>query len=297
MGRCCVCNKEVDFWHSNQLKDGEICDECYVALNQIDNTMDKLKLSKSKCDDIVDVVSKNSDLNNANDKEGDISDNFDSDTCMSTNTSELSEVLYDAEVSGILNEACDGENINIFSESCNRIECDSGKINKPKKEKSTIGRVLNVIEIIVIVFGLYLWLSGNLEVFMMDIIAEINSDSATDNPYIQMVYALKPNGTSQTYGRVFSDALAQNRWSYFKNNGMRYVKVSSKFEANDSDVLETFFTLTPAEEKGEFWIEVNSMRYGGDVLSEFEMSMVMAELYEDDLGSLFADALIDSMFN
>lgn len=72
MGRCCVCNKEVDFWHSNQLKDGEICDECYVALNQIDNTMDKLKLSKSKCDDIVDVVSKNSDLNNANDKEGDI---------------------------------------------------------------------------------------------------------------------------------------------------------------------------------------------------------------------------------
>lgn len=52
MGRCCCCSKEIDYWDSNQLADGEICTECYNIVLTADNELDKLKLSKRKCDDI-----------------------------------------------------------------------------------------------------------------------------------------------------------------------------------------------------------------------------------------------------
>lgn len=57
MGRCCCCNKRTDYWESIQLTDGEICGECYHKALIADNSLNKLKLSRSRCCDIKTLFS------------------------------------------------------------------------------------------------------------------------------------------------------------------------------------------------------------------------------------------------
>lgn len=255
MGRCCCCNKEIDVWHSNQLKDGEICDECYAVVHNADSSADKLRLSKSKCSDIKMIFEQNK-------------NSFD----------DISKTSY-----------CTQSNQQTYITA-------EPKENSRKESKGIFRRFIDLAELVILIVGLYLWLSGNYVIVGMDLIAYINEDNPTENPYIQMVCTSVPDGTTQNWGTVFSKTLPANRWSYFKNNGVRYVKVASKFQKEDTDTLETVFKLSPLEEKGTFWIEMSSMRYGGRKLSDLETSAVLATLYEGDLANLVADYILDSIF-
>lgn len=256
MGRCCCCNKEIDVWQSNQLKDGEICNECCTTIYNTNNSIDKLQLSRSSCSDVRDIFEKSKNL--------------------SHNASEIS--------------------YSVPNTSRPTYSVPESEAVQKKESESIFKRFLNLIEISALIVGIYLWLSGNYVTVAMDLMAYINEDNPSENPYIQMVYTAVPDGTSQNWGKAFSKALPANSWTYFKNNGTRYVRVSSKFQSSDTDTLETLFVLSPLEEKGTFWIEMCSMRFGGRELSDLEKSAVLATLYEEDVSNLVADYILDSMF-
>lgn len=163
------------------------------------------------------------------------------------------------------------------------------KISKP---------VFIAIDIVIVVALIYFFCSGKSSIIINDFLAsDFGRDFVDYNPYIQMVQDAKPTDYNTTYKEAYSRTFDSSEWEYFKSDEKRVVQVVSTYEGIDDELI-TQFLLTPTDENGQFWIEVYAMRVSGQDLNKYEMGIVMAAIFENEvLGALQELFLYGTLFN
>lgn len=126
--------------------------------------------------------------------------------------------------------------------------------------------------------------SGKFNLFITDFLAAINSSN--DNPYIEMVRSVKPYD-NMSYGSAFDTEFDYNEWSYFKSDKGRIVQVISRYENIDEKMI-TQFLLTPQDNE-QFYIEPYAVNVSGVNLSDFEIDLVIAAIFKNDLAQVLFD--------
>lgn len=115
-----------------------------------------------------------------------------------------------------------------------------------------------------------------------DLLAFLNGNDYIDNPYLEMVQNHRPFNNGDTYYGAFANTFDENKWTYFKDNGDRIVQVQSYHNDLTTEVI-TQFLITPDEEKEAFLIEPYAMKISGQLLSEYEMNIVLSAMFSGEL--------------
>lgn len=187
------------------------------------------------------------------------------------------------------------ESVDISDSSQKSSNESKGNINEDFKSrwndlKKYIKITFGVLEIIALIVVGILFMSGKFNLFITDFLAAINSTN--DNPYIEMVQSLKPYD-NMSYGSAFGAEFDYNEWSYFKSDGCRIVQVVSRY--NDiNDKMITQFLLTP-EGEDQFRIEPYAVNVSGQNLSKYEIDLVIAAIFKNDLAQALYDLTENSM--
>ena len=191
------------------------------------------------------------------------------------------------------NEQCSTNQNSYYDEDINNEVGDDIQENEGcfPEIKKTWKRIINVIEIVGLIICAILFFTGKFELVMTDFIAAVNSDG-NDNPYIQMVQELCPYDDGASYYEAFSRNFDTSYWSYFKSDGIRVVQVVSRIDNIPDEELITQFTVTPTEEKGQFYIEPYAMQFSGKDLAEYEMTILLAKIFDEEL----IGELLDKLF-
>ena len=166
------------------------------------------------------------------------------------------------------------------------------------KIKKFFKPVFIAIDIVIVVALIYFFCSGKSSIIINDFLAsDFGRDFVDYNPYIQMVQDAKPTDYNTTYKEAYSRTFDSSEWEYFKSDEKRVVQVVSTYEGIDDELI-TQFLLTPTDENGQFWIEVYAMRVSGQDLNKYEMGIVMAAIFENEvLGALQELFLYGTLFN
>lgn len=193
------------------------------------------------------------------------------------------------------------ENTSIINKAPNNYEkFNNNPGNELTYERDTpVGcfkRFITLIEIVCAIALLFFIFSSKGFVVATDLMAYFNEDGY-DNPYIEMVHNHKPFNDGNSYVAAFAQNFDSNTWTYFKSdNGQRIVQVISTYNDITDDEMITQFIVTPTDEKGQFLIEPYAMRVSGQDLSNYEMNIVLAAIFENDvinaLGELFLYSLL-----
>lgn len=166
------------------------------------------------------------------------------------------------------------------------------------KIKKIFKPVFIAIDIVIVVALICFFCSGKSSIIINDFLAsDFGRDFVDYNPYIQMVQDAKPTDYNTTYKEAYSRTFDSSEWEYFKSDEKRVVQVVSTYEGIDDELI-TQFLLTPTDENGQFWIEVYAMRVSGQDLNKYEMGIVMAAIFENEvLGALQELFLYGTLFN
>ena len=171
------------------------------------------------------------------------------------------------------------------------------KISIRKESKSTFNRIINIIEVAIAIFFIYVFLFGSDSLIITDLIAKLNGNDYIDNPYLEMVLNHKPFDEGESYYSAFSRTFDDNEWTYFKsNNGQRIVQVISTYKDILNDKMITQFAISPTDEKGYFLIEPYAMRVSGRDLTEYEMNLVLAAVFDNEVVNALGELFLYSSF-
>ena len=144
--------------------------------------------------------------------------------------------------------------------------------------KKIFNGIINGIEIILVIIFLYLLISGKLYIIGGDLLAKFNNGEH----YIEMVQNLSPTDYNTSYLQAYSETFDKNTWEYFKSDDKRVVQITSSYEDLADDLI-TQFIITPTGEDGQYEIEIYAMNLSGNDLSQGEIALVMASIFQDEL--------------
>lgn len=159
--------------------------------------------------------------------------------------------------------------------------------------KSTFKRIVNIIEIVCAIIFLYVFLFGSGNLIVTDFIAYLNGNDHIDNPYLEMVLNHRPFDDGESYYSAFSRTFDDNEWTYFKaDNGQRIVQVISTYKDIPNDKMITQFAVSPTDEKDYFLIEPYAMRVSDRNLTEYEINIVLAAVFKNDVTNALAELFL-----
>lgn len=314
---CSICGKNVGFSDRYDLKDGYICDNCFEKVKTIDNSISPFKTNKYTVDkmklilnhkaasntvgytvvlhsvgaDEIEVIRKirelvGYDLNRIKEMLNNIPCNVVKKVTkeyadeIKTALEKAGAVVEIQEVEIKHNEPSAKEN------EANQIleVLEDGSVKKEGGFFTTIGKgikaITSAIGVILLIIGIILFANGKMDLIISDFLAsDFGRDYIDSNPYIEMVQSSKPYDNT-SYGEAFANEFDSNEWSYFKSDGLRIVQVVSAYNDID-DKMITQFLLTP-QENDLFYIEPYAVNVSGKNLSDVEINMVIAAIFEGE---------------
>ncbi len=116
----------------------------------------------------------------------------------------------------------------------------------------------------------------------------------TDRDYISMVQDHCPFDNGDSYYEAFDKTFDHNEWKTFETANGRMVQVISSFNDIPNETMITQFSVTPAEQEGYFIIEPYAMRVSGQDLNTYDMNIILATVFEDDVINALGELILYS---
>ena len=219
--------------------------------------------------------------------------------CTTNDLNEACTIIKELKLKGVIANMQSSDTCGKENKSDDAVARKKTTIIAEEKPKSKLlKRVFNFIEIAVIIFLIFALSTGKLNLVMMDLYASINGNDYANNPYIEMVLNHKPFNDGETYVEAFARSFDSNNWTYFKaDNGQRIVQVVSYYKDIPDDKMIMQIAVTPQDREGtSFWIEPYAMKVSGQDLSNYEMNIVLAAIFKNDVANRIGELFFYSLF-